>query len=457
MANRRLAPASEQPESFAFSSENAEWAKTQIAKYPEGRQASAVISLLWKAQEQNGGWLPRAAIEAVAAELGMPNIRVLEVVTFYTMFALEPVGRFWIQVCGTVPCDSCGARGLKEMLHDRLGAPGHVSADGNFSWLEVECLGACCNAPMVQINQDYYEDLTPESLGQLMDDLAAGRPVKIGSQIGRVSSEPQGAVNTLTDPTLFDGSRVGAWRKRFEEAGKTEEPAASPVAKTGEAEAGTQQAATNPKPARPDAGRPVERTVSDAPAQRAANGETPVKPEDRADAAERGRSTAKHGAARPGDADVLDTPAKRVAEGEPAAGEQGKQDVPDRDSVPQQPEASGASDAEVAAETEEARVAGVLAALPKDATPEQKADAVGKRPPGLDAARAGKPDDLTRIAGVEPEEAQRLNGLGIHHFDQIAAWSRDEITWVGTYLAVPGRIDREDWVGQAKTLSAPAQ
>lgn len=123
MANRRLAPASEQPESFAFSPENAEWAKTQIAKYPEGRQASAVISLLWRAQEQNGGWLPRAAIEAVAAELGMPNIRVLEVATFYTMFALEPVGRFWIQVCGTVPCDSCGARGLKEMLQARLGPP----------------------------------------------------------------------------------------------------------------------------------------------------------------------------------------------------------------------------------------------------------------------------------------------------------------------------------------------
>ncbi|KST59474.1 NADH-quinone oxidoreductase subunit E [Methylobacterium sp. GXS13] len=453
MANRRLAPASEQPESFAFSPENAAWAKTQIAKYPEGRQASAVISLLWKAQEQNGGWLPRAAIEAVAAELGMPNIRVLEVATFYTMFALEPVGRFWIQVCGTVPCDSCGARGLKEMLEARLGPPGHVSADGNFSWLEVECLGACCNAPMVQINQDYYEDLTPESLGTLMDDLAAGRPVKVGSQIGRQASEPQGGPDTLTDQTLFDGSRIGAWRKRFEDTAKPEEQAA----KTGEAASSEQQAAVNPKPAKPDAGRPVERTVSDAPAQRAAEGETPVKPEDRADAAERGRSTAKHGAARPGDADVLDSPAKRIAEGEPAAGEQGNQETPQRDTVPQQPDASGASAGEVAAEAEEARVAGALAALPQDATPEQKANAVGTRPPGLDAARAGRPDDLTRIRGIDPDTSLRLNGLGIHHFDQIAAWARDEITWVGTYLAVPGRIDREDWVGQAKALSAPAQ
>src|SRR6478672_591168 len=125
MSVRRLASAEIQPKDFAFSAENVKWAKGQIAKYPEGRQASAVIPLLWKAQEQNGGWLPRAAIEAVAAELGMPNIRVLEVATFYTMFALEPVGRFWIQVCGTVPCDSCGAHGLKEMLQARLGPAGH--------------------------------------------------------------------------------------------------------------------------------------------------------------------------------------------------------------------------------------------------------------------------------------------------------------------------------------------
>ncbi|MFC6746675.1 NADH-quinone oxidoreductase subunit NuoE [Methylobacterium persicinum] len=343
MANRRLAPASEQPQDFAFTPENAEWAKHQIAKYPEGRQASAVIPLLWKAQEQHGGWLPQKAIEAVAAELGMPKIRVLEVATFYTMFALEPVGRFWIQLCGTVPCDSCGARELKGMLEKRLGPPGHVSADGNFSWLEVECLGACCNAPMVQINQDYYEDLTPESLSQLMDDLAAGRPVKVGSQTGRTSSEPQGGATTLTDETLFDGSRVGAWRKRFEQAKEAEAADApkgdapkgdapkAPVAKTGEAESATQQAATAPRPAKPDAGRPVERKASDAPAQRAADGEEPVKPEDRADAAERGQSIAKHGSARPGDADALDSPAKRIAEGEPAAGEEGRQELPGRD------------------------------------------------------------------------------------------------------------------------------
>ncbi len=332
MSNRRLAPTNQQPESFAFSPENAKWAKGQIAKYPEGRQASAVIPLLWKAQEQNGGWLPRRAIEAVADELGMPHIRVLEVATFYTMFALEPVGRYWIQLCGTVPCDSCGARDLKDMLHARLGAPGHVSADGNFSWLEVECLGACCNAPMVQINQDYYEDLTPESLGKLMDDLAAGRPVKVGSQTGRVSSEPRGGADTLTDAALFDGSRVGAWRKRFEDTRKAE---GDPARAKDEAASTEARVATEPKIAKPDAGRTVERKVADAPAQRAADGQAPVKPEDRADATERGDGAPQ---ANP------DTPAKRIAEGEAAGAEAGAQSGLTRDAVPPQPLVSGASD-----------------------------------------------------------------------------------------------------------------
>ncbi|MFK5599902.1 NADH-quinone oxidoreductase subunit NuoE [Methylobacterium sp. HMF5984] len=329
MSNRRLAPAAEQPESFAFTPENADWARGQIEKYPEGRQASAVIPLLWKAQEQNGGWLPRRAIEAVADELGMPHIRVLEVATFYTMFALEPVGRFWIQLCGTVPCDSCGARELKDMLHARLGAPGHVSADGNFSWLEVECLGACCNAPMVQINQDYYEDLTPESLGRLMDDLAAGRPVKVGSQTGRVSSEPQGGAATLTDATLFDGSRVGAWRQRFEDKSKAEGEEARGKDEAASTEA---RAASEPKIAKPDAGRAVERPAADAPAQRAADGDAPTKAGDKADA------------------DVLGSPAKRVLEGEPAGAEAGAQSDLPRDAVPPQPEASGASGDAPAAE-----------------------------------------------------------------------------------------------------------
>jgi NADH-quinone oxidoreductase subunit E len=335
MANRRLAPASEQPASFAFSSENAEWAKGQIEKYPEGRQASAVIPLLWKAQEQNGGWLPRAAIEAVAGELGMPHIRVLEVATFYTMFALEPVGRFWIQLCGTVPCDSCGARELKDYLQARLGAPGHVSADGNFSWLEVECLGACCNAPMAQINQDYYEDLTPDLLGALMDDLAAGRPVKIGSQVGRTSSEPKGGADTLTDATLFDGSRVGAWRQRFEDK-KAED--SSETSGKAEAASSEQRAAADPKPAHPASGRAVEGRSTDAPAQRSAAGETPVKSGDKTDAADGTESTAQPGTPAP-------SAAETVARAEAAGAEAGTQSDLPRDEPPPQPVASGASEA----------------------------------------------------------------------------------------------------------------
>lgn len=179
MSVRRLAE--QQPDSFAFTPENAAWADKQIAKYPEGRQASAVLSLLWRAQKQNDYWLPKRAIEAVAEKLDMPYIRVLEIATFYTMFNLAPVGRFFIQMCGTTPCVLQGSNDIKAVLQRRVGPQSKVTADGNFSWLEVECLGACCNAPMVQINDDYYEDLNPENFEKLLDDLAAGRPVKVST------------------------------------------------------------------------------------------------------------------------------------------------------------------------------------------------------------------------------------------------------------------------------------
>ncbi|MGU3493151.1 NADH-quinone oxidoreductase subunit NuoE [Xanthobacteraceae bacterium A53D] len=202
MSVRRLA--SEQPASFAFTPENEAWADRQIAKYPEGRQASAVIPLLWKAQEQAGGWTPEPAIRAVADKLGMAYIRVLEVASFYTMFNLEPVGRHFVQLCGTTPCMIRGAGALKDVCERKIGPQRHVTEDGALSWLEVECLGACANAPMVQINYDYYEDLTPESLEKLLDDLQAGRPVKTGSQTGRVASSPETGRTSLTDPSLYN-------------------------------------------------------------------------------------------------------------------------------------------------------------------------------------------------------------------------------------------------------------
>ena len=152
MSNRRLAEV--QPESFAFTPQNEAWLEKQIAKYPDGREASAVVPALWQAQKQNDYWLPQKAIEAVADKLGLPYIRVLEVATFYTMFNLEPVGKFYIQLCGTTPCMLSGSDDLIKVLERRVGPQRHVTADGLFSWLEVECLGACCNAPMVQINDD---------------------------------------------------------------------------------------------------------------------------------------------------------------------------------------------------------------------------------------------------------------------------------------------------------------
>jgi len=327
MSVRRLAEV--QPESFAFTPENHAWAEREIAKYPPGRQASAIISLLWRAQAQSGYWLPKPAIEKVAEMLAMPYIRALEVATFYTMFNLEPVGRHYVQLCGTTPCMLRGAEAIKEVCERRIGPQRAVTADGALSWIEVECLGACCNAPMVQINDDYYEDLTPENFAKLLDDLAAGRPVIKGSQIGRVSSEPTGGLTALT--TLYGVDGKGA-------------PSVAP--------------------ANDDA----------------------------------------------------------------------------------------ANEAHAAAE--EQHIAAILATLPKDASAQQKADAVGSRPAGLPEARAGAADDLKRIKGIGPVNEKRLQELGVFHFDQIAGWSRQEIRWVGTYLSFPGRIDREQWTSQAANLAA---
>jgi len=208
MAVRRLAPPDVQPKGFAFTADNLAYAKQQMAKYPEGRQQSAVIALLWRAQEQHG-WLPEAAIRHVADLLGMAHIRVLEVATFYTMFNLEPVGRHYVQLCGTTPCVLRGAEELKKVCHRRIGEQNHVTADGLFSWIEVECLGACVNAPAVQINADYYEDLTAESFEKLLGELAAGRTPKPGPQIDRQLSAPVGGATTLTDAALYTAPKSG--------------------------------------------------------------------------------------------------------------------------------------------------------------------------------------------------------------------------------------------------------
>jgi NADH-quinone oxidoreductase subunit E len=204
MSVRRLAK--DQPETFAFTPEMDQLADWWIAKYPKGRQRSAVIPLLWLAQKQEG-WVSEPAIGHVADRLGMQRIRVLEVATFYTMFQLEPVGRAGlIQVCGTTPCMLRGAQALMATCARVIGPKDKLSADGLFTWQEVECLGACVNAPMAQINDRYVEDLTPEALEGVIEDLRHGRPLKEGSAAGRRSSEPLGGARTLQDPALYDGS-----------------------------------------------------------------------------------------------------------------------------------------------------------------------------------------------------------------------------------------------------------
>jgi NADH-quinone oxidoreductase subunit E len=190
-------------EGFAWTDENARKAKEIIARYPEGRQASAIIPLLDLAQRQVGaetqtqGWLPIPVMEFVGNQIGMAYVRVLEVATFYTMFNLAPVGRFHVQVCGTTPCmlrgsddvfAACKKRGLKK---------GHTTEDGLFTLSEVECLGACANAPMVQINDDNYEDLTEASMGAILDALGAGQTPKPGPQIDRQTSCPEGGPTVL--------------------------------------------------------------------------------------------------------------------------------------------------------------------------------------------------------------------------------------------------------------------
>lgn len=217
MAVRRLHP--DQPHDFAFTPENLAWAKQTIAKYPEGKEASAIIPLMWRAQEQSNGWLPEPALRYVADMLGVAYIRAYEVATFYTMFQLAPVGtKAHLQVCGTTPCMLRGAEGLIDVCKRRIAEEPHtLSEDGAFSWEEVECLGCCANAPVVQVWKDVYEDLTPEALEKLISAFARDSRPLAGSQIGRKSSEPEGPPTSLTDPALYDGSGIGSWRARFPE------------------------------------------------------------------------------------------------------------------------------------------------------------------------------------------------------------------------------------------------
>lgn len=193
---------------FTFSSETEEAIAWWEKKYPTDRRQSVVIPALWITQKQNDGWLSEPALRAVAERVGMPYIRVYEVATFYTMFNLEPVGRYHLQVCGTTPCMLRGSESLIELCREKIGPQGSVSSDGLFSWIEVECLGACVNAPMIQINDYYYEDLTPDSLAKIMTDFREGKTPEPGPYVDRDASAPKGNARVLIAEELYDGSRA---------------------------------------------------------------------------------------------------------------------------------------------------------------------------------------------------------------------------------------------------------
>lgn len=355
----------EQPDSFAFTPDNLAWAKAQITKYPEGRQASAVIPLLWRAQEQEG-WLTRPAIEHIAEMLGMAYIRVLEVATFYFMFQLSPVGSVaHVQVCGTLSCMICGAEDLIAVCKAKIAEKAHsLSADGKFSWEEVECLGSCSNAPMVQIGKDYYEDLTAESFADILDRLAKGEVPVPGPQNGRYGAEPLSGLTSL---------------KEFE-SGRTQYNASAQLAV--------------------DIGDTVKRIQGD---------EVPLL----------APWNAQNGAAA-----VAEKPVAKKAPAKPAAKPAAKKAEP-------------------------------KAEKPAPAAKAEPATAEGTRPEALSAARDGKADDLKMIKGVGPKLELLLNELGFYHFDQIAAWTADEVAWVDQNLTgFKGRVSRDNWVEQATTLAA---
>ncbi len=392
MAVRRLA--AEQPESFEFTADNAAWAKKLIDRYPAGRQASAVIPLLWRAQEQHEGWVCEPAIRYIAELLDMPHIRVLEVATFYTMFQLQPVGKkAHIQVCGTTPCQLRGSEDLIKICKSRIAKHMHeISEDGMFSWEEVECLGACVNAPMVQIFKDTYEDLTEDSFNQLLDDISEGKEVTPGPQNGRRFSMAEGGQTSLTEidddtkgelpvPHVVDGAE------------KASHDFAGPSINAG----------GNDYDGVPV---PAEEAVAKVKAAHAAK-----------------------------QAEAADTP----AEEKPAAAKPA-------------PAKAAASKAE--AEKPAPKKAAPKKAAPKK-TSEQPTETAAeeKEPLVLKEARDGKPDDLKQLKGVGPKLEGVLNDLGFFHFDQVASWGAEEIAWVDTRLKFKGRIERDGWVEQAKILA----
>ncbi|WP_422370324.1 NADH-quinone oxidoreductase subunit E [Hoeflea sp.] len=418
MSVRRLADDSVQPAEFAFNREFAPQAKTWIKKYPKERAQSAVIPLLMLAQEQDG-WVTKRAIEKVADMLGMPYIRALEVATFYTQFQLKPVGtRAHIQVCGTTPCMLRGSEELMDVCRKKIHPePFHLNENGTLSWEEVECQGACVNAPMVMIFKDSYEDLTPERLAYIIDRFEAGRPEEIntGPQINRIYSAPESGLTSLTKEIKMPagGAAKGA-------RGKSKSPEATEAARP--KSKSTTPASKSPAKAKADVKDDAKapetspsKNVSKAPAKATARVST--------------GSSAKNAKSNP-TGDVAGT-AKSVRPAVKAAASVTK---------------GNPTMAVAATATGGAKAAAAKAAADAAPSLEDK-----NRPAGI--AKPANPDDLKMISGVGPKIEGILHSLGIYTFEQVSKWKKAEREWVDGYLKFKGRIDREDWVKQAKALA----
>ena len=394
MSQRRLAPV--QPKDVVLSPEAQAEVLAWTRKYPDGRQRSALIPALWIAQKDAGGWLPEAILRQVADMLGMAYIRVYEVATFYTMFNLAPVGRFHIQLCGTTPCWLRGSDALKEVLAARVGPQNTVSADGNFSWLEVECLGACANAPMMQVSTDvdddpYYEDLTPESLNAILEAFEQGREPERGPQNGRHSSEPEGGPKTLTTLDIYKQGRKLTTLPNQDKRVTLRRHADDP--KGVRATVGGRRNKPKPPPS----------TRLDH--ERSPAGELLEKAKDMAKAV------------------VPSTKAK---------------DVTDREPV---------------------KVAGKPVPDPKGKAVAQRRRTSSAVPEVqvlyTDGPTDGAPDDLKKIKGIGPVFERELNEKGVYYYRQIGAWKAKDIKDVeaGPLARYPGRIKRDGWVKQAKALA----
>jgi NADH-quinone oxidoreductase subunit E len=421
MSVRRLADAVLQPERFAFSEANARWAAAKMAEYPAGRQQSAVIPLLWRAQEQEG-WVTRAAIEEVGRLLSMPYIRVLEVATFYTQFLLKPVGsKAHILVCGTTPCMLRGAEQLRAVCEHRINHEQlTTNADGTLSWEEVECLGACVNAPMVMIGSDTYEDLTVERFEEIVDAFEAGRgdEIKPGTQVDRVTSAPIGGATTLiAEPT----------------AERTYKPFPPPPP---QAPAAPAPAAAAPAPA----AKPADPPAGVKPAATDPNATTPGKKREVSEEAAPALKEPKRGAKVP----IEQAEAERAA-ADKAAKADGTPNMAMRESATGAESAAGRL----------SRPAKIARLVDPEPVPASTGRATRERGGGVAApaeAPAG-PDDLKMIAGIGPVLERALNQYGITSFAQIAALRKREIAELEEKMKFPGRIERDEWIKQAKALA----